>query len=255
MMRHKLFSTLLIIVCVIGLAACAKTVVQPVTETGELGLPRPPQVLVYTFAVSPTEVIENQSIIHEFMESHSDSGMPPEQRLSEIGREAAEAMADELVRGISELGLPARRAYKETAVPVNALVVEGAFLDVDEGNRMRRVVIGFGSGSAQVDARVLVYQASPDGRAKLLDFMTHGDSGKLPGAAVTMGAGAAAQGAVTGGMAAANVVVSGVKVYRSETGQMTARSAEQAVAYLSQFFAKEGWIIKAKVKEVKLEDK
>ncbi|OLB54786.1 MAG: hypothetical protein AUI03_08900 [Nitrospirae bacterium 13_2_20CM_2_62_8] len=253
MMQHRSFSTLVIIACVIGLAGCAKTVVQPVTETEKRGLPRPPQVLVYTFAVSPTEVIENQSIIHEFMESHGD--MTPEQRLREIGREAAEAMAEELVRGISELGLPARRAYKETAIPPNGLTVEGAFLDVDQGNRMRRIVVGFGSGSARVDARVLVHQVGPDARVKLLDFMTHGDSGKLPGAAVTMGAGAAAQGGATAGMAAANVAVSGVKIYRSEHEQMAARSAEQAVAYLSQFFAKEGWIIQAKVKEVKLEDK
>src|SRR3989449_8841824 len=253
MMQYRSFSTLVIIACVIGLAGCAKTVVQPVTETEKLGLPRPPQVLVYTFAVSPTEVIENQSIIHEFMESQGD--MTPEERLSEIGREAAEAMADEMVRGISELGLPARRAYKETAVPVNALVVEGAFLDVDEGNRMRRIVVGFGSGGARVDARVLVYQASQDGRSKVLDFITHGDSGQMPGAALTLGAGAAAQGGATAGMAAANVAVSGVKIYRSEHEQMAARSAEQAVAYLSQFFAKEGWIIQAKVKEGKLEDK
>jgi len=83
MMQHRSFSTLVIIACVIGLAGCAKTVVQPVTETEKLGLPRPPQVLVYTFAVSPTEVIENQSIIHEFMESQGD--MTPEQRLREIG--------------------------------------------------------------------------------------------------------------------------------------------------------------------------
>ena len=253
MMQHRSFSTLVIIACVIGLAGCAKTVVQPVTETEKLGLPRPPQVLVYTFAVSPTEVIENQSIIHEFMESQGD--MTPEQRLREIGREAAEAMAEELVRGISELGLPARRAYKETAIPPNGLTVEGAFLDVDQGNRMRRIVVGFGSGGARVDARVLVYQASPDGRAKVLDFITHGDSGQMPGAALTLGAGAAAQGGATAGMAAANVAVSGVKIYRSEHEQMAARSAEQAVAYLSQFFAKEGWIIQAKVKEVKLEDK
>lgn len=252
-MQHPSLSTLLIIACGIGLAACAQTVVQPLTETEKLGLPSPPQILVYTFAVSPTEVIENQSSIHEFMESQS--GMTTEQRLREIGREAADAMAEELVRGISELGLPARRAYKETAVPVNALVVEGAFLDVDEGNRLRRVVVGFGAGAARVDARVLVHQVGPDARVKLLDFMTHGDSGKLPGAAVTMGAGAAAQGAVTGGMVAANAAVSGVKAYRSEMEQMAARSAEQAVAYLSQLFAKEGWIIKAKVKEVKLEDK
>ena len=226
MMQHKSCSTLLIIACGIGLVGCAKTVVQSLSETEKLGLPHPPQVLVYTFAVSPTEVIENQSIIHEFVESQG--GMTPEQRLREIGREAADAMAEELVRGVSELGLPARRAYKETVIPVNALVVEGAFLDVDEGNRLRRVVVGFGAGASRVDARVLVYQASPDGRVKVLDFMTHGDSGQMPGASATVGA---------------------------EVEQIAARNAQQAVAYLSQLFAKEGWIIKAKAKEVKLEGK
>ncbi len=37
----------------------------------------------------------------------------------------------------------------------------------------------------------------------------------MPGAAITMGAGAAAQGAVTGGMAAANVAATGIKGCRT----------------------------------------
>ena len=69
----------------------------------------------------------------------------------------------------------------------------------------------------------------------------------LFGALVTAGAGAAAQGGVTAGMAAANVGVGAVKSYRSAMGQMTARSAEQAVAYLSEFFSKQGWIVPDKV--------
>ena len=69
----------------------------------------------------------------------------------------------------------------------------------------------------------------------------------LFGALVTAGAGAAAQGGVTAGMAAANVGVGAVKSYRSAIGQMTARSAEQAVAYLSEFFSKQGWIAPDKV--------
>jgi hypothetical protein len=88
-----------------------------------------------------------------------------------------------------------------------------------------------------------------------MEFKTHADSGDMPGAAVTMGAGAAAQGAATGGMVAANVAVSGFKIYRSEHEQMAARSAAQAVAYMSHVFAKEGWIIKAKVKNVTVEEK
>ena len=42
--------------------------------------------------------------------------------------------------------------------------------------------------------------------------------------------------------------MSGVKAYRSSMGSMAARSADQAAAYLSKFFADEGWIPRDKVK-------
>jgi len=47
--------------------------------------------------------------------------------------------------------------------------------------------------------------------------------------------------------AAANVGIGAVKSYRSAMGQMTARSAEQAVAYLSELFFKQWWIEPDKV--------
>jgi hypothetical protein len=69
-----------------------------------------------------------------------------------------------------------------------------------------------------------------------------------------MGAGAAAQGGVTAGMAAANVAVGGVKAYRSDVERMAGRSADEAVAYLSEYFAKQGWISPDKVKSSNRED-
>ena len=233
--------------------ACASTTVQPSSQTDKLGLPTPPVVMVYSFAVNPTEVIENDSLIHHMIVSQDPT--PADQRLREIGQEANEALVETLITGISELGIATKRGYKDMPVPPHAVTIHGAFLDIDQGNRARRVMIGFGAGASRIDAKVFMFQESPGLTAKLLEFKTHADSGKMPGAAVTMGAGAAAQGAVTGGMVAANVAVSGVKVYRSEHEQMAQRSAEQAVAYISQFFAREGWIIPAKAKKVSYDDK
>jgi hypothetical protein len=56
---------------------------------------------------------------------------------------------------------------------------------------------------------------------------------------------------MTAGVAAANVAASGVKGYRSQVEQMTSRSADQAVAYLSRYFANQGWIPQEKVKQAK----
>ena len=48
------------------------------------------------------------------------------------------------------------------------------------------------------------------------------------------------------------MAVGAVKGYRSKVDEMTGRSADQAVAYLSQYFAKQGWIPAEKVKQAKL---
>jgi hypothetical protein len=57
---------------------------------------------------------------------------------------------------------------------------------------------------------------------------------------------------MTAGAAAANMAVSATKGYRSQVEQMTARSADQAVAYLSQYFAKQRWIPAEKARQVKM---
>lgn len=68
----------------------------------------------------------------------------------------------------------------------------------------------------------------------------------MPGALVTGGAGAAA-GAAGGAIVGANVLMGGIKNYRSAMGQMTARSVDQAAAYLSEFSGRHGWIPDGKV--------
>src|SRR5262249_23760675 len=153
--------------------------------------------------------------------------------------------------GIRDLGLPAQRASRGSRLPPDAIAVTGMFLNVDEGNRLSRTVVGFGMGQSKVDAKVELYAPGSGGPAKLLEFTTHADSGSSPGALVTGGAGAAASGGMTAGAAAANVGVSSIKGYRSQVEQMTSRSADQAVAYLSQYFAKQGWIPQEKVQQAK----
>jgi hypothetical protein len=234
----------LLLACVSG---CAKNVVKPVME-GRAGLlPRPARVLVYDPAVSAADVTENQSIIAQAF----NSGGERAQREQDIGQQVAGAFATELVDGINQLGLPAERAGRYAPAPPNALLVVSEFVNVDEGNRLRRLVVGFGAGASRVDTQVLVYRFVQGRPTKLLEFETHADSGHMPGAAVTMGAGAAAQGGATAGMAAANVAVGGVKAYRSAIEQMAANSGEQAAAYLSEYFGKQGWISPDQVKKAK----
>lgn len=237
-------------VLTVSVGGCAQTVVQPKYEQRMAGpIIHPSQVLVYDFDVAAAGVSENQGL---FAVAHNAmSGTSKNDRELAIAQMVQNRMVEDLVAGIRNLGLPAQRAEHGMALPPDTLVVTGLFTRVDEGDRLQRTALGFGAGQSTVNAKVEVYAPSASGPTKLLEFSTHADSGAAPGALVTGGVGAAAQGGMTVGVAAANMSVGAAKGYRSQVEQMTARSAEQAVAYLSQYFAKQGWIPQEKVKQAK----
>ncbi len=233
-------------------AGCASTTVRPAFEASAANVSKPKRVLVYDFAISTKDVTENRSLFNQAANSFDSKTQT--QREFEIAKQVRDRMSEDLVAGLLELGMPAQRAYGQPPTLPDTLVLIGEFENVDEGNRLHRMVIGFGAGGSYVDTRMQLMVPSAGSYRILTQFTTHADSGHMPGAAVTMGAGAAAQGGVTAGMAAANVAMGGVKAYRSDIERMAGRSADQAVAYLSEYFAKQGWISPDKVRSPNRED-
>lgn len=245
-----------VLVALLGMvvmAGCAKTVVGSQYESAKWNLMKPSQIFVYDFAVTREQVHENAGLLQGTINDFQDT--TTYQHEGEIIGEVRTVAADELVEGIQNLGLPARRVSSSTLLPKGALGITGQFLDVDEGNKGARLVIGFGKGQSRVDVRIQLYEYGLDqsgtepetAPTKLLEFDTHADSGSMPGAIVTGPAGAAAAGGLTVGVAAANIGVGAIKSYRSAMGQMTSRSAEQAVNFLSEYFFRHGWIRPGKV--------
>src|SRR5262249_10833081 len=66
--------------------------------------------------------------------------------------------------------------------PQNGLLVGGEFLEVDEGNRMRRAMVGFGAGSEEVKVQVEVYDPARDPSTPFLVYGTGEEGRKGPGA-------------------------------------------------------------------------
>ena len=240
------FITAIALLSTASATGCARTVVKPVSEPQTAALPRPSRVLVYDAAVTEDDVKENESLIALSVNPRRGR----EERV-EIVAQARNTLSDELVKGINHLGLHAERAKAGTPVPDDALLVIGEFRDVDEGNRAKRLIIGFGSGASRVDARMWVYYSNHGKRSKVLEFDTHADSGKMPGGAVTMSAGAVATGGVSAAGAAGTAAVGGVKAYRSAVDRLIERSAEQATSYLSEYFGRQGWIAPDRVEKAK----
>jgi hypothetical protein len=230
---------------VVALGGCAETVVQPEREMAVGTLPRPSVVLVHKFSVNMNEVTATQGLYGKAVDAVEQETTSEES--ADLAQEVSNSLTDELVKRIAGMGLTARRAPHDAVVPRDALIITGHFIDVDAGNKAQQLVIGLGFGQARMDTDVQVRSPGTGGYRTLLEFKTHADSGEMPGAAITMGAGAAAQGGVTAGMAAANVAAGGVKAYRTAMGPMASRTADQAAAYLGKFFAGQGWISPDKV--------
>jgi hypothetical protein len=221
------------------IAGCAKTNVQETYEIANAGMPTPNPVLIYNFAVSPDDVQQNSSIFAKIERNIENNGQTAEE--IQLGREVSDALATELFQKISDLGLYPVRADQGLQVPPGSILITGYFVDIDEGNRLRRNVIGLGMGKSYLDSKIRVLAPSSSGYRELIAFDAHADSGDMPGAAV-MGPAGAAAGAGTAAVIATNTVAGGVKSYRSASTQEAKRMADKIAAQLAQYFAQQGWI-------------
>jgi hypothetical protein len=243
MSKQNNFVALLLLSCLV--VACAQTGVRRTAVVAETNLLRPKRILVYDFAVSGREIREYQGIMRQQPNIRDAS-----ERERLLAKEVKDALADEVVDGLKPLGFVVERVGRDTKASGSELVIDGQFMTVDEGNPLRRLVIGFGNGASLVESQVQVFQGQE--LRKLMEFTTQSDSGKMPGAAPMLGAGAVVQGGVSAGMVVANATVSGVKTYKSDVARMAAASGDQVVRYLSEYFAKQGWIKPDQVRKARV---
>lgn len=233
------FKSILVLALLLLAAGCAKTNVKTTNQVGYTGLPRPQQVLVYNFAVSPADIKENSGLFAKIGRSMEGGSQTAEE--IQIGRETADALATELTVKIAALGLNPLRATSNMPITPGSILVTGHFVNIDEGNRLRRNVIGLGAGKSSLDATVSVLAPGPTGLGEIIGFDAHADSGNMPGAAV-MGPAGAAAGAGTAAVVATNAAVGMAKSYKSASAQQAKQMADKIIAELAKYFAQQGWI-------------
>ncbi|MGO8838011.1 MAG: DUF4410 domain-containing protein [Limisphaerales bacterium] len=238
-MRKQTFLILCLAVCAIGLfAGCASTTVTSESEYQGF-LPKPKQVLVYNFAVSPDEVELNSGLGAD-IEKLVENAPPRTDQERAIGRQVADALANHLVTEIQALGLPACRASGAPAGG-NTLEVKGQFISIDEGNQTERVVIGLGLGRTDVKTLTQVYDYRNGSNVLVNQFGINAKSGDKPGAAETMGAGALAGHLVVSAVVSSGVAV-GSEAFSANVDADAGRTARKIAAQLKDLFLTEGWI-------------
>ena len=141
------------------------------------------------------------------------------------------------------MGFPRECPAAGQAAPAGSLAITGQFLSIDEGNRMRRTMIGFGAGQSEVRALAKVALQTAQGPLLAEEFETSGASARTPGVAPMIGPGLAVRGAAG---VASSVAVSGgthaLTEHRTEVEADARRIADELAKQLGKFFVHHGWI-------------
>lgn len=100
-------------------------------------------------------------------------------------KKLVDTMSKSLIADLHKAGYKAERLSANDPAPSSGALLAGVFTEVDEGNRMHRALIGFGSGSVKMDLYVtLADLATP--QKPLYNLAQEDTSGKKPGAAITL---------------------------------------------------------------------
>lgn len=116
-----------------------------------------------------------------------------------LAKQVQAAFAKTLLNELQKTAMPAETApARDAAIPAHALMVRGEFTTINQGNKTKRMMIGFGRGASDVKAHVTVSLTTDAQSVVLSEFNLKSQSGKKPGAAATMGVGSVAVGAAAG---------------------------------------------------------
>lgn len=235
---QKLGLVFIVGLALVSVSSCARTNVENV-DVKAAGLPRPQLIIVHDFAVSADAVALDSAIGARALEAVK--GEPEVQAHIKVGAEVAKVLTENLVKEIgSKFGIPTVSATNAGPVAGPSLQIEGQFLTVDQGNRLRRAVIGFGAGASEVRTMVQVFETTNEGRRLVEDFYTTAKSSRKPGFGPMAGAGAAVGTVATSAAVSAGV---GIATAHSQTVEGDAKAtADEIVKILKKFFAEQGWI-------------
>ncbi len=222
----------------VSIAACASTkVTSKQSDIGNQKLARPDHIYVYDFAATPTDL----SAADASSAQYATPSSPQSAKEIETGRKLGNLVAKNLAQKIQAMGLPGFTADASTKPAVGDIVIRGYFQSIEEGSAGKRIVLGFGSGNADLQTAVTVYEMTESGLRKLGGGTIDAGGGKTPGVLLPLAVTVATAnpiGLVVGGAVKAEGEISG----RDTIEGSAERTATQIANELQTGFKRQGWI-------------
>ncbi len=103
-----------------------------------------------------------------------------------LAQHIVDLMADSLVKQLKKAGCSASRVRPGSGMPADGWLLRGVFVEIQEGNRMRRAMIGFGQGATELQVLSRVDDLSQGQPKSLYEIAAEAKSSSKPGAAPTL---------------------------------------------------------------------
>ncbi len=227
------------LICLSLIAGCASSDVEGRRSyvAGEQ-IPRPGRIIVYDFAATVDDLAASSAITGRY----AAPATPQSAKVISLGRDLGNRVAAKLVREIIAMGLPAERARGSAPPNFGDIVITGQFVTIDEGDRAKRMLIGFGKGGAELKTVAEGYQITASGPRLLGSRDITAKGGKMPGMAVPL----VIVGGIMGRPVTAAATAGGLNIMQ-ELGPeriegAADRTAKAIAKELRAGFRRQGWI-------------
>jgi hypothetical protein len=159
----------------------------PVTSPEQAPKTRPTMVYVTDFDLEFPQASQSQdaSMLRQGplsrLRERFQGGDPVTKAHAAVGLMAASITDD-----LNSDGVPAKRLYPGEPKPTSGWLVRGVVTELDEGNQIRRAMVGFGAGESELHLWVGVTDLARNPDAPFYTADASDGSGKMPGAVVKL---------------------------------------------------------------------
>ena len=234
--RRQLTCLALLLVALVLLpllmGGCASAKLDQTLTAGPL--PKPDMIIVHNFATDLAEVQLDKGLMATTLRNASDATQSQEE--AKVGHIVADKLAQKLVDELQKSGINAVRASGSVQPSNRTLILQGQFININQGDQSQRVWIGFGLGGTKLCTHI---EAIQNGQL-VAQADTSTKSGLKPGMAVSAGVAVA-----SGGVAP--VVVGAAAAGTSETFFATVeadatRTAKAVAKRIKNAYIARGWL-------------
>ena len=148
--------------------------------------PRPVVVCDFAFDVARLRTDEGLTPGREGPDRRIMGNLRPEETTEQKAARLAGLLSETISKELTAMKIPATRQPKGAPWPATGLVVGGQFMQVHEGNRLKRAVVGFGAGATEALVQVEVFDLAQNRDKPILVYGTGSGSKPKPGGVLSM---------------------------------------------------------------------